>query len=82
MLTTMNWKEVSKADAVAILNRAEIFLTEDEIRNCETAESVGRLYYETVADNTAWMLDMKTHARTHKGLERGCFWTDWEGGEE
>jgi len=77
MITPIEWKFILREDAESILNEHGIHLSADDIRNCEFCEAMGCIYYITVADETEWELNIETGKRRHKGLEVGCFWTEW-----
>lgn len=77
MIIPVNWTSLTAESACEMLERVGITINPDSIRNCEINE-YGILYYETKADDTAWEIDMYDLTERHKGLDRGCFWTEWE----
>ena len=36
------------------------------------------LYVEDKKAKTVWQIDTKEKLRSHKGMGKGCFWTEWE----
>lgn len=36
------------------------------------------MYVEDKAAETVWQIDRKNKLRSHKGMGRGCLWTEWE----
>lgn len=76
-MNCLNWETISNAEAVQILKPAGWDLTEEDIRNASICEENGWIYFETVIDDTAWEVDLHTMESRHKGLEVGCFWTEW-----
>ena len=77
MIKPVEWQFITAESACGMLERVGITLNPDSIRNCEVSE-YGILYYETKADDTAWEIDLNDLKKRHKGLDRGCFWADWE----
>lgn len=73
----LNWETISNAEAVQILKPAGWDLTAEDIRNASICPENGWIYFETVIDDTAWEVDLHTNESRHKGLEVGCFWTEW-----
>lgn len=64
-------------DACRFLNSFGWNLEPNGVKNIETlGEDV--IYFETTDDNTAWEFNIADRTTRHKGLERGCFWTEWE----
>lgn len=72
-----NWETVNNDKAVQILKLAGWDLTVDDIRNASICSENGWIYFETVIDDTAWEVNPNTMESRHKGLEVGCFWTEW-----
>lgn len=77
MIKPVEWTFLTAESACETLERVGITLNPSSIRNCEVSE-YGIMYYETKADGTAWEIDLNDLKRRHKGLDRGCFWTEWQ----
>lgn len=71
------WETISNAEAVQILKPAGWDLTSEDIRNASICQENGWIYFETVRDDTAFEVNLHTLESRHKGLEVGCFWTEW-----
>lgn len=76
-MNCLNWEPLTNDEAVQILKPAGWDLTAEDIRNASICQENGWIYFETVIDDTAFEVDLHTLESRHKGLESGCFWTEW-----
>ena len=70
------WTKADPAFMAQLLKTAGWNVQPEEMTDCQLNWQFGLMYF--VIDDTAHEVDLNDFTSRHKGLESGCFWSEWE----
>lgn len=71
-----NWMSAGPIFITELLTKAGWTVKAEELHDCQYNPRNGLIYF--VIDDTAYEMDLSDFTARHKGLEEGCFWSDWQ----